>query len=73
MKVQGMLVDWLVEVKPDYARFVVFENGTKTLYLVVLKAIYGMLIASMLWYKKLKGGLEGMVFDFNPYDPCVAN
>ena len=73
MKVQGVLVDWLVEVEPDYAIFVVFKNGTKTLYLVVLKAIYGMLIASMLWYKKLKGDLEGMGFHFNSYDPCVAN
>ena len=51
----------------------VLENGVKTLYLVVLRAVYGMLIASMLWYKKLRGDLEKMNFIFNPYDPCVAN
>jgi hypothetical protein len=43
------------------------------LYVVVLKAIYGMLIAALLFYKKFKKDLEGIGFKFNPYDPCVAN
>ena len=29
--------------------------------------------SSLLWYQKLKGDLEGIGFEFNPYDPCVAN
>jgi hypothetical protein len=32
-----------------------------------------MLMASLLWYKKFRGDLEGIGFEFNPYDPCVAN
>ena len=39
----------------------------------VLKAIYGMLIAALLFYKKFKKDLEEIGFEFNPYDPCVAN
>jgi hypothetical protein len=36
-------------------------------------ALFGMLVASLLWYKKFRGDLEGIGFEFNPYDPCVAN
>jgi hypothetical protein len=39
----------------------------------VLRAIYGMLEAALLWYKKLRRELEEAGFVFNPYDPCVAN
>jgi hypothetical protein len=39
----------------------------------VLKAIYGMLEAALLWYKNFRTDLEDIGFVFNPYDPCVAN
>ena len=38
-----------------------------------MRAIYGMLVASLIWYKKFKQDLESIGFEFNPYDPCVAN
>ena len=41
--------------------------------MVVLRAIYGMLVASLLFYKKLRKDLENIKFVFNLYDPCVAN
>ena len=74
MKITGVLVDMLVELDPSlYAKFVVFEDGEKVLYVQVLRAIYGMLVAALLWYKKFRGDLEKEGFVFNPYDPCVAN
>ena len=74
MKVRGKLVEWLLEIDPTaYAPHVVIERGVKTLYLVVERAIYGMLEAGLLWYRKLRGDLEELGFVFNPYDPCVAN
>jgi len=74
MKITGVLVDLLVEVAPEvYADYVVFENGKKVLYVQVMKALYGMLVASLLWYKKFKSDLQKDGFRFNPYDPCVAN
>ncbi|KAL7568952.1 hypothetical protein ACA910_000696 [Epithemia clementina (nom. ined.)] len=74
MKITGVLVDMLVKLAPEvYGPFVVFENGKKVLYVQVLKAIYGMLQAALLWYKKFRSDLEGQGFKFNPYDPCVAN
>ena len=43
------------------------------LYVQVLRALYGMLIAALLWYKQFRSDLENIGFTFNPYDPCVAN
>jgi hypothetical protein len=75
LKMTGVIVDLMVAVSPErYASFVVYENGVKTLYLVVLRGLYGMLIAAMLWYKRFRKELEEeQGFEFNPYDPCVAN
>ena len=53
--------------------FVVFENGRKVIYAEVLQALYGMLVAALLWYKQFRSDLETIGFEFNPYDPCVAN
>jgi hypothetical protein len=52
---------------------VVLENQKKVLYIEVLKAIYSMLEAALLWYKTFRKDLEDIGFIFNPYDPCVAN
>jgi hypothetical protein len=75
MKITGVLVDLLVQLAPDvYGPFVVYEKGRKVLYVQVLRAIYGMLQAALLWYKEFRGDLEKECgFKFNPYDPCVAN
>ena len=74
MKATGVLVDLLVALAPDtYGSYVVFENGKKVLYLEVLRALYGMLVASLLWYIKFTKDLKKIGFKFNPYDPCVAN
>ena len=74
MKITGVLADLLVEIAPDvYGGHIVYEKGVKVIYVQVLRALYGMLKAALLWYKKFKKDLEGIGFRFNPYDPCVAN
>ena len=74
MKVRGKLVEWLVKLDPlRYQDKIVYKKGKQVLYLEVLKAIYGMLIASLLWYRKFRKELESIGFEFNSYDPCVAN
>jgi hypothetical protein len=76
MKITGVLVDMLVELNPElYGPYVVYERNrqNKVLYVQVMRAIYGMLEAAILWYKKFRGELEQKGFKFNPYDPCVAN
>ena len=74
MKITGSLVKILLRLAPDvYNGFVVYEKGKAVIYVVVLRALYGMLISAMLWYKKFRGDLEEIGFEFNPYDPCIAN
>ena len=74
MKITGVLVDMMVELNPRvYSIFVVREKNRKVNYVVVLRALYGMLIASLLWYEKFRKDLELVGFKFNAYDPCVAN
>jgi hypothetical protein len=53
MKITGVLVDLLVSIDPTkYGPFVVAKKGTKTLYVEVLKALYGMLVAALVWYRR---------------------
>ena len=74
IKLQGMLVDLLEEMYPDYyTPFVVMENGVKTLYCEVTMGLYGMLIAGLNWFKKFSGDLIADGYEKNPYDPCVCN
>jgi hypothetical protein len=71
-----VLVGMLVELNPKlYGPYVVYERNRQNtvLYVQVMRAIYGMLEAAILWYKKFRGELEQKGFKFNPYDPCVAN
>jgi hypothetical protein len=52
MKITGELLKMLIELDPEkYRGFVVEENGRLVLYVQVLKAIYGMLVAALLWYQ----------------------
>ena len=74
MKVRGPLVDMLVSLDPlQYQDKVVIEGGQKVLYLVVTRAIYGMLQSALLFYKKFRKDIEAVGFKINPYDPCTAN
>jgi hypothetical protein len=42
----------MVEIGPaKFGPYVLFENGVTTIYVEVLRALYGMLIASLLWYR----------------------
>ena len=74
MKITGVLVDILIKLAPEtYGPYAVFENGKKVLYLEVLRALYGMLVAALLWYETLQKDLEEVEFNFNLYNPCVCN
>jgi hypothetical protein len=63
MKITGVLVDMLVDINPElYRPAVVLGNRKKVLYVKVLKAIYGMLEAALLWYKTFRKDLEDFGF-----------
>ena len=54
MKITCVLVDMLLEMYGDtYSKHAMFENGNKVIYVVVLREIYLMLVAALLFYKKI--------------------
>ena len=73
MKIRGRLVDMLFEISSEYKDYVVYENGQKVLYVQMLKALYGMMKASLMYYNKFRKDIELEGYEINPYDPCVAN
>ena len=56
-----------------YEKFVVYEGKKRVLYVRMLKALYGMMKASVLYYKKFRADIESIGYKVNPYDHCVAN
>jgi len=54
---------------------VIYEAKQKqrALYVKMLKALFGMMITSILFYKKFRNDIESIAFEVNPYDICVAN
>ncbi|CAJ1952141.1 unnamed protein product [Cylindrotheca closterium] len=73
MKITGMMVQILIDMAPEYRKYVVLENGKRVIYVRVLRAIYGMLQSILLFYNQFQSDLEAKGFVFNPYDLCVAN
>ena len=76
MKIRGILVDILCEMDPVYKDYVVYEGKDKkqkVLYVHIVRALYGMLVSAMLFYKKFVADITKYGFELNPYDPCVAN
>ena len=74
MKITGRLVDIMMKMSPsEYEGYVVYKKGKPVIYVQVLQALYGMLVAALLYYKKFRKDVEEIGFIFNPYDACVAN
>jgi hypothetical protein len=75
MVLKGDLANMMVQMAPEiYWKYIAVDRkGTKILYVKLQKALYGLMQASLLFYRKLRKELEGYGFEINPYDPCVAN
>jgi hypothetical protein len=75
MVLKGDLADMMVQIAPQvYRKYVMVDKkGTPILYVKLQKALYGLMRASLLFYRKLRKELEDYGFEINPYNPCVAN
>jgi hypothetical protein len=73
--IRGPLVDILVSIAPDvYGPYVsTNKSGWKILIVECLNAVYGMMVAALLYYKKFVQSLTKKGLKLNPYDRCVAN
>ena len=74
MRINGLLVEYLDKLFPgEYNEYIINQNNTKILYVEMEKALYGMMLSSLLFYKHFRKDLESIGFVVNPYDICVAN
>ena len=75
MRLRGKLAELLVKVAPEiYTKYITInKKGETVLYVKLLNALYGIMKAALLFYKRFVKDLESIGFELNPYDPCVAN
>ena len=73
LKLEGISVDIMWEINPEYSEYILIENDVKVLYLKIMKSIHGMIESALLWYELYVSVLKDMGFEINPYDMCVAN
>ena len=48
------------------------SKGKPLIYVQMKKALYGLLLSTLLFYRKSAKDLEAYGFQINPYDPCVT-
>ena len=58
----------IIDVLPGIKKYVTARG---TLYGQLLKALYGCVQASKLWYKKLTKFLQEQGYEHSPTDPCI--
>ena len=78
LKLNGVFVDIMCDVNPEYKNHIIYETTKKgkklkCLYVKVLCALYGCIESVFLWYELYSSTLCKMGFKINKYDKCVAN
>ena len=75
VRLRGKLAELMVATAPEiYKKYVpVNRKGELVLYVEALNALYGIMKAALLWYKKFVKNLKSIGFELNHYDPCVSN
>lgn len=75
IKLRGILVDILVGIAPEIYKAYAYKDkkGVSQMIVQCQNALYGTMIASLLYYRKFVKSLTDIGFTINPYDPCVAN
>jgi hypothetical protein len=75
IKIRGILVDIMVEISPEAYKSYLSKDkkGNNQLLVQCQNALYGTMVASLLYYRKFVKSLTHIDFTINPYDPCVDN
>jgi hypothetical protein len=71
MQIDAVLSAILVKLDKTYKKFVDARSGR--IYVMLDKALYGLVESARLFYEHLSGTLKGLGFSKNPYDQCVFN
>jgi Reverse transcriptase (RNA-dependent DNA polymerase) len=73
MRLDGVMLEMLIEIDSNYETFVATEKGKPVVYVQLVKALYGTLKAAKLFWEKLTSTLKSWGFVPNKYDSCVVN
>jgi len=75
IKFEGLMVDMICEINPSYVAKVQWnrERTRKFLYARLVKAVYGTVLAAIIFYNKLSKHLIEHGFVMNDYDLCTFN
>ena len=75
IKICGVLVDIMVKIAPDvYKSYVTTEKSCVKQFLVQChNALYGTIVARLLYYRKFTNILTDVWFKIKPYNPCFTN
>ena len=73
MKSEGGFVEIMSEVNSEYYNFLIYDKGKNVLYVLILKAVYGMIESALLWYDLFSTPLSDLGSELNPCERCIAN
>jgi hypothetical protein len=74
VRLTGKMVDLLLKIDRElYEPHLVRERGELTMYVELLKALYGSMQAARLFWERLSKQLVEWGFTPNPYDSCMVN
>jgi hypothetical protein len=75
VRIRRPLVFILVSIAPDvYGPYVsTNKDGQKVLLVQCMNAVYGTMVAALLYYKKFVKNLTEQGYKMNPYNGCIAN
>jgi hypothetical protein len=68
VRLDPKITKYAVSLYPEYAKWVEPDG---CLYTILLKALYGCVQASALWYQLIRRFLEELLYVVSPTDPCV--
>ena len=75
VRLRGSIVDIMCDISPNvYSEYVTTnKKGEKIMIVQCMNALYGTMVAYILYYKKFVKSLKKNWFSLNPYSPCVRN
>jgi hypothetical protein len=75
IKISGVLINIHIQIAPNvYKSYAMTDKkGMKQLLVQCQNALYGTMLASLLYYCKFTKSLMSVGFQIKPYHPCIAN
>ena len=73
LRIRDEFLGIMCEVNPDYRAYVQYDNANKVLFLKVLRAIYGCIESTLLWYNFYLKTFKYLRFSINTYNRCTSN